>query len=168
VLASTSGLTFALVFFLALSSAIAFIVYGLLTQPSARRAELGLGMARKTGAASIGAVCGGLVFLGVYVSSLAGFHSVIVDDDRIQLESVVPPRSVVLTLQQIATVSRRPAYKMRWRLEICTDDGQRFESAPGASAAVRDAVVEIERRRGVARGSGPLQAAAAEANCASV
>ena len=167
VLASASGLTFAFAFFLALSVAIAFMVYKLLTQAPPRRGELGRGTVGKSAAASIGTLCGALVFLGIYFSSLTGFHSVIVDDDQIQLESIVPPRSIVLTLQHVATVSRRPAFKTRWRLEICTDDGQRFESAPGASAAVRDAIVEIERRRGVVRGSGPLQAAAAEANCAS-
>jgi hypothetical protein len=166
VLASASGLTFALAFFLALSAAIALMIYILLTQPSPRRSELGLTTTRRTVGASIAAVCGGVVFLGIYFSSLAGFHSVTVADDHIQLESVVPPRSVSLTFEEIAAVSRRPAYKTRWRLEICTHDGHRFESAPGASRPVRDAVIEIDRRRAVARGSGPLAAAASEASCA--
>ena len=70
-----------------------------------------------------------------------------VHEDRIDVEYAVPPRSVALPLVEIGDVIRRPAFRALWRLEIYTVNGSRFASAPGSYRSIRDAALEIERRR---------------------
>jgi hypothetical protein len=146
-LASASGLTFAFYFFLALSAAIALMIYALLTTRSVRRAELGLPTVRKTIAVPFALLIGIAVFSAIYLGSLAGFHTITVGDTDVRMEYAVTRRSVALQYVEIGDVIRRPAYRMQWRLEIYTITGGKFESAPGSYRATKEAAEDIERRR---------------------
>jgi hypothetical protein len=151
-LASASGLMFGFWFFLVLSAAIAFMIYGLLSWPSVRRSELGLGVVRKAIAIPLAALSGVVIFAAIYLSSLAGFHNVTVGSDGVTLVYAIPPLSVNVHYAEIGDVLRRPAYKSQWRLEVYTMTGQTFESAPGSYRPVKEAAEEIERRRQTHRG----------------
>ena len=146
-LASASGLTFAFWFFLALSGAIAGMIYALMTSPSQRRREIGLGTVRKILAAPIALLIWAVIFAGVYLSSLAGFHTVRVDSAALRLAYAVPSWEITVPYSDIGDVFRHPAFKTRWRLEIYTRTGNRFASAPGSYAAVKQAAEAIEARR---------------------
>jgi hypothetical protein len=148
VLTSPSGLIVGFCFFLLLSAGIAFMIYGLMTFPSARRAELGLGTIRKSIAGPVAFAIWLALFSMIYVTSLAGFHTVIVDEEVIRLEYEFPPSLVTLQYADIGDVSRRPAFKLQWRLEITTSAGRTFESAPGSQRFIKAAAEEIQRRRG--------------------
>jgi hypothetical protein len=148
VLTSPSGLIVGFCFFLVLSAAIAFTIYGLMTFPSARRTELGLGTVRKSIAAPVALAIWLALFSMIYFSSLAGFHTVTVDEEAIRLEYEFPPSSVTLQYADIGDVSRRPAFKLQWRLEITTPAGRTFESAPGSGRLIKAAAEEIQKRRG--------------------
>lgn len=89
-LASASGLMVGFWFFLCLSAAIAFMIYALMSWPSVRRRELGLGVVRKTVAVPLALLIGVVIFAAIYLSSLAGFHSVTVGDDDVKLAYAVP------------------------------------------------------------------------------
>lgn len=147
VLTSPSGLIVGFGFFLGISAAIAFMIFALMTWPSVRRRELGLGTIRKSIAAPIAFVIWVALFSMIYFGSLAGFHTVTVDDDEMRLEYPVLPSSVTLRYTNIGDVTRRPAYKLQWRLEISTSDGRTFASAPGSRRVITQAAEEIERRR---------------------
>jgi hypothetical protein len=146
-LASASGLTFGFYFFLALSAAVALMIYVLLTRPTVRRRELGLGTVRKPIAAAVGVLVGITVFSGIYLGSLAGFHTVTAAADHLRLDYAIPRRSVVLRYADVGDVMRRPAYKLQWRLELYTRTGSKFESAAGSYASIKEAAEDIERRR---------------------
>jgi hypothetical protein len=146
-LASASGLMVGFWFFLCLSAAIAFMIYALMSWPSVRRRELGLGVVRKTVAVPLALLIGVVIFSAIYLSSLAGFHSVTVGDDDVKLAYAVPSLSVNMRYAEIGDVIRRPAYKSQWRLEVYTTTGQKFESAPGSYRPVKEAAEEISRRR---------------------
>jgi hypothetical protein len=148
VLASASGLTFAFAFFLLLSAVIAFGIYALMTRPSVRRREIGLGTVRRSIATPVAFVIWVVVFSGIYFSSLAGFHTVVVSDEALRIEYAVPSRSVAVTYADVVEVTRQPAYKSLWRLEITTQHGRTYESAPGSSIRIKEAVEDIRRRRG--------------------
>src|SRR5262245_28096872 len=164
-LASASGLMFGFWFFLVLSAAIAFIIYGLLSWPSVRRRELGLGVVRKMIAIPLACLIGVVIFAAIFLSSLAGFHTVTVGNDDITLAYAIPPLSVSVRYADIGDVIREPAYKSRWRLQIYTTTGSRFESAPGSYRPVKDAAEEIGRRvkagsdgsKGSRSSEGPVQ-----------
>ena len=147
VLASASGLAFGFAFFLLLSAAIAFMIYALMTQRSVRRSQMGLGTVRKSIAVPLAFTIGTAIFAAIYFSSLAGFHTVLVGEENIRIEYVVPSRSIPVPYGELVEVRRRPAYKSLWRLQISTRDGRSFESAPGSSKGIKDAVEDIERRR---------------------
>jgi hypothetical protein len=146
-LASASGLMFGFWFFLILSAAIAFIIYGLLSWPSVRRHELGLGIVRKAIAIPMASLIGVVIFAAIFLSSLAGFHTVTIGNDDVTLAYAVPPLSVSMRYAEIGDVIRMPAYKSRWRLVVYTATGQKFESAPGSYRPVKEAAEEISRRR---------------------
>ena len=146
-LASASGLMFGFWFFLILSAAIAFIIYGLLSWPSVRRRELGLGVVRKAIAIPLASLIGFVTFAAIFLSSLSGFHTVTIGNDDITLAYAVPPLSVSMNYAEIGDVIREPAYKSLWRLQIYTTTGSRFESAPGSYRPVKEAAEEISRRR---------------------
>jgi hypothetical protein len=146
-LASASGLTFAFYFFLAISAAIAVMIYALLTTQSARRRALGLPTVRKIIAAPLALLVGLVVFSGIYLSSLAGFHTVTVGDGDIRMEYAVPHLSLAVRYDEIGDVIRQPAYRMQWRLSIYTLTGSKFESAPSSYRATKEAAEDIERRR---------------------
>lgn len=149
VLTSSSGLVFAFWFFLGMSAAIAFAIYGLLSWPSVRRREIGLGVVRKTVAIPVASLIGIVIFTAIYLSSLAGFHTVTVDDDDVRLDYAIPPLSVSVRYAEIGDVIRMPAYKSLWRLEIYTLTGNSFESAPGSQRYIKAAAEEIQKRRGI-------------------
>ena len=134
-------------FFLILSAAIAFMIFALLTKPSVRRRELGLRTIRKALAIPMAIVIWIVIFSSIYFSSLAGFHTVTVGNDDIRLEYVIPPLSVSMRYAEIGDVMRRPAYKSRWRLEIYTPTGNKFESAPGSYREIKAAAEDLELRR---------------------
>lgn len=148
VLASASGLTFAFAFFLLLSAAIAFAIYALMTRRSVRRRELGLGAVRTSIAAPVAFAIGIGVFAGIYFSSLAGFHTVVVSAEALRIEYAVPTRSIAVDYADLVDVTRRPTYKSLWRLEITTRDGRTYSSAPGSSTRIKEATEDIGRRRG--------------------
>src|SRR4026208_2248505 len=147
VLTSPSGLIFGFWFFLLLSAAIAFMIFALLAWPSARRAELRLGVIRKSGALPLAIRMWIVIFSAIYFSALAGFHTVTVGNDDIRLEYAIPRVSVSMRYAEIGDVVRRPAYKSRWRLEIYTPTGNKFESAPGSYREIKAAAEDLELRR---------------------
>jgi hypothetical protein len=146
-LASASGLVFAFYFFLALSAFVGLAVYVLLTQPSSRRSQLGLGTVRKWIALTIALLVWCVVFAGIYLTSLAGFHHVSLDDDGVRLEYAMPSRSLMVPYDDLGDVMRRPAYRQQWHLEIYTWTGTRFQSAPGSYAEVKSAAEALDQRR---------------------
>ena len=146
-LTSASGLIFGFWFFLILSAVIAFIIYGLLSGPSARRRELRLGVVRTALAIPLAFLIGLVIFATIFLSSLAGFHTVTIGTDDITLAYAVPPLAVSMRYAEIGDVIRTPSYKSRWRLEIYTTTGQKFESAAGSYRPVKEAAEEISRRR---------------------
>jgi hypothetical protein len=146
-LASRSGLLVGFSFFLLLSGCIAFAMYALMTWPSARRTELGLGTIRKSVAAPIALVIWIAIFSMIYFSSLDGFYSVTVGDNDIRIDYVVPPSSVPLRYSDIREVARRPAHRLQWRLVISMSSGATLESAAGSQRLITEAAEEIERRR---------------------
>lgn len=146
-LASASGLNFAFVFFLALSAVFSLAVFALLTRPSSRRTDFGFATVRTSIALPVALLVWLVVFAGIYLSSLAGFHQVSLDADGIHLAYTTPPRSVMVGYADVSDVTRRPAYRQQWYLEIYTRAGTRFQSAPGSHAAIKAAGEEIDRRR---------------------
>jgi hypothetical protein len=146
-LASASGLTFAFYFFLTISTAIGWMIYALLTMSTARRVQLAIPTVSKRLAAFLAVVVTIALFSTIYMSSLAGFHTVVAGTDRLQLDYAVPNRSIGLRYDELGDVIRRPAFKSRWRLEIYTRTGNKFQSAPGSYQYVKAAAEEIERRR---------------------
>ena len=146
-LASASGLAFGFYAFLAISAAIAFAIYVLLTKASVRRPDWGLPTVRKLVAAPFAVLVWITLFSALYLSSLAGFHTVTVGELDIRMEYAVPRGTAALRYAEIGDVIRRPAYKMQWRLEIYTTTGNRFESAAGSYAAIKEAAAAVERRR---------------------
>lgn len=156
VLTSSSGLIFAFWFFLGISAAIAFVIYGLLSWPSVRRREIALGVVRKAVAIPIACLIGIVIFTAIYLSSLAGFHTVTVGDDDVRLDYAIPPLSVSMRYAEIGDVIRTPAYKSLWRLEIYTLTGNRFQSAPGSYREIKAAVEDLDLRRKRARNASVL------------
>jgi hypothetical protein len=146
-LASASGLTFAFYFFLAFSAFVGLAVYVLLTQPSSRRSQLGLATVRTSIALPVALLVWLVVFTGIYLSSLAGFHQVILDGDGVHLEYAVPRRSLMVRYADIGDVLRRPTYRQLWHLEIYTRTGTRFQSTPGRYAEVKAAAEDLDGRR---------------------
>jgi hypothetical protein len=151
VLTSSSGLVFAFWFFLGMSATIAFVIYGLLSWPSVRRRELGLGVVRKAVAIPVALLVWFVIFTAIYLSSLAGFHTVTLDDDSARLDYAIPPSSVRMRYADIGDIIRTPAYKSLWRLQIYTLTGDRFQSAPGSYREIKTAAEDLERRRKRAR-----------------
>lgn len=147
VLTSASGLAFGFWFFLVLSAAIAFMIFALLTTATVRRRELGLGTVRKAIAAPVAGLIWIVLFSAIFLSSLAGFHTVTVSENDIRFEYAIPPWSVALRYAEIGDVIRQPAHKSLWRLEVYTTTGQKFESAPGSYRPIKAAAEEIDRRR---------------------
>lgn len=145
--ASASGLAFGFYFFLAMSAAIAAMIYALLTIPSLRRTEIGLPVVRKVVAAPFAFLIWVVLFATIYLTSLAGFHTVAVNDAGVRFDYVVPNRSISLGYAEIGDVIRRPAYRSLWRLQIYTVTGNKFESAPGSYRPIKQAAEEIDRHR---------------------
>lgn len=146
-LASSSGLMVGFWFFLLLSTAIALIIFALLTRPSVRRRELGPGTVRKAIAIPLAILIGVVIFSAIYLSSLAGFHAVTLGTDDVRLDYAIPPVSVSMRYADIGDVRPTPAYKSQWRLEIYTATGRTFASVAGSYRPVKDAADEISRRR---------------------
>ena len=144
--ASPAALTFGFYFFLALTGAMALMIYALMTRPTARRAELGIGVVRNIVAVPFAAMVWIVLFSAIYLSSLSGFHTVTVREDRIDVEYAFPSMSVSLPLAEIGDVIRRPAYRSRWLLEIYTLTGRKYASTPGSYGSVRDAALDVQRR----------------------
>jgi heme A synthase len=138
-LVSASGLTFAIYFFLAMSLAIAVMIYALLTSAALRRSEFSRWTMRKPLAAAFAALMFVVVFGGIDLSSFAGFQRVTITETGLRLHYVVLNASAELGSAEIGDVIRRPAFKTRWRLEIYTTTGNKYESAPGSYADVKAA-----------------------------
>ena len=146
-LASPGGLTFGFYFFLALTGAIALMIYALMTRPTVRRAELGIGIVKNTIAVPFAGLLWFVLFAAIYLVSLSGFHTVTVREDRIDVEYAIPSTSISLPLSEIGDVLRRPAYRTLWQLEIYMLTGRQFKSTPGSYRSIREAAQDIERRR---------------------
>jgi hypothetical protein len=149
-LASRSGLMAASGFFLILSAFIAMAIYVLLTRPSARTRALGIGTVGKAVAIPLAMLIWIVVFSAIYMSSLAGFHTIAVGDDEVRLEYAIPPMSVALRFGEVGDVLRHPAYKSQWRLELYTSSGARYQSAAGSYPQIKKAADEIARRQNLA------------------
>lgn len=139
---------FAFWFFLLLSGFIGFAIYVLLTVDTAQRRAIGLPTVGKPIGLAIGLLAWIAVFLLIYVGSLAGYRTVVVGNDGIRLEYVIPARSVSLSYADLREVTSRPAYKSLWRMDVSTTSGDSFHSAPGSKRTIKAAVDEIVRRRG--------------------
>ena len=147
VLASASGLTGAFVFFLVLTSVIAAAIYALLTNPKLRHSAYRSWSASTPVAAGLASLVWVTVFTAIYLTSLAGFHTIALETDGVTLKYAVPAVTVRLRHTEIGDVMRQPAHRMQWRLVIYTNIGNRFESAAGSYEAVKTAWEDLERRR---------------------
>lgn len=88
----------------------------------------------------------------VYVSSLSGFYEARLRDGNVTLSFLLRPGATSIPIEEISEIRGVPALKFRWRLEILTTDGRRFESATWYRLAVQESAEAL--RRGIAA-SGP-------------
>jgi hypothetical protein len=153
---SASGITFAFYLFLLIGLLIGFAVYWLLAHPEARKERFrSWPAASRPVAAVIGAGVALLVILGVYFTSLAGFHRLELRGDDLRVVYILPQRTEGFRRGQIAEVRRTSGYRGMWRLDLYTPAGRRVESAQGDYATVRQAWARVEAYLEPPSGSGP-------------
>ena len=135
-------------FFLAVACVLGFVVYRLLSRPSARRAEFHAWRRwRNSTSALAGAVLGTTVFASFVASSILGFHRIEISETHIVLGYVLPFDAVPLRRADLAQIQRKPGMGVASRLVIETRDGRRYESVPARDDIVAALYAQIGRGR---------------------
>ena len=138
---SISGSTFAFYFFLAISLVIGIGTYTLLVHPEIRNILFHEWSPRIARVVSLGfsAFLGLAVFLAVYFTSLDGFYRMRLREGGLQVDYILPKRTLTFAKGSIAEAQREPTFKQRWRLVLYTPSGQRFESTNASYSDVKKA-----------------------------
>jgi hypothetical protein len=123
-----------------------FIVYRLMSQPPARRAEFRAWPAcRKSTSAFAGIALATAVFAGFAVSSLLGFLRIEISQSHVLLDYLLPFGDVGLRRDDLAQIRRQAESGVAWRLVIETRDGARYESVPARVDVVAAICARIGR-----------------------
>jgi hypothetical protein len=87
----------------------------------------------------VSAFLGLVVFLAVYFTILDGFYRMQLREGGLQVDYVLPKRTLTFAIGSIAEARREPAFKQHWRLVLYTPSGQRFESTNASYSDVKKA-----------------------------
>jgi hypothetical protein len=136
-LGSTSGATVEFVVFLFLSLGLALAVYGLLVRASSRRPPFQAQPAARGPVAAItGTLVFGLLFGGLYATTLRGFYRVELSEDEVRLYYLFPAHTVTLPRVELAQAERVPVHKDRGHLRLHTHQGATYQSALASDRVV--------------------------------
>ena len=137
---SEMGRWLALIFFLAFSAAIGFVVFALLSRPETRRAEfLKLGAVSRKVSAVVGTLLGAAVFSTIAYSMFRGFYRIEAHGETLRLRYLIPTHAAEVRRDELAGFHKAPAYRMSWRLTIITSKGDKNESVTASAGAIEEA-----------------------------
>ena len=86
----------------------------------------------------------GPLFL-VYASSLSGFYEAEIEGEVFRMRYLLPMVASEIPLADVASVEPIPWYRGRWRLEVVTSSGSRYESATWHREPVSESSVQIKQ-----------------------
>jgi hypothetical protein len=137
---SEAGRWLALIFFFALSVAIGFAVFSLLSRPETRRAEfLRFGAASRKVSAIVGTLLGVAVFSTLAYSMFSGFYRMEAHGETVRLRYLIPPHTADVRRDHLARLDKVPAYGVSWRLVVTTGKGEKYESAAAGARTIEEA-----------------------------
>lgn len=137
----------ALAFISLIAGVLAVVVYVIMTQPHQRRAEY-----QSLGGCSprVGFIFASLIALGIIGASgmpaVFEFSRVEFDGNNLHLHFCLPPRRVVLPVQEVARLDQAARYGKgapRFQFVIETTRGKRYRSLPVREAAVEAALESL-------------------------
>lgn len=80
-----------------------------------------------------------ILFGWIYLSSLAGFHTVELREAGVSLRFALPSTRLDLPWSEVGEVRREPSFRGQWRLVFYRPHGARLASAHGSYRAVKRA-----------------------------
>ena len=146
VLGDSTGALWGVVLLLAVSLGLGLLTYGFVQ----RLASTSQGAAQTTvrTGRSAGIACGVMaalvVFVGLYVPSLAGFYDLQVRGDQVMLHYLFPERYVTQLAVNVLKVDKEPAFPSKWRLVVQDVDGAVYQSALTSQQEVQQALTALQ------------------------
>jgi len=146
VLGDSTGALWGVVLLLAVSLGLGLLTYGMVKR-LALTSEGAAQTTARTGR-SAGIACGVMaalvVFVGLYVPSLAGFYDLQVRGDQVMLHYLFPARYVTQLAVNVLKVDKEPAFPSKWRLVVQDVDGAVYQSALTGQQEVQQALSALQ------------------------
>lgn len=144
-IANPSDLVFGFWFFLGIAAVVGFGVTYLIWTTPQRFPALRFPRLHRTVAIVLGGGLSVVLFGWIYLSSLAGFHTVELREEGVNLHFALPSMRVDLPWTEIGEVRREPSFRGRWRLVFYRPHGARLASANGSYREVKRAWMATAR-----------------------